>query len=300
MESSHQANKITGRLLLVLMFVLLGYAALTHYSSFMVRNLAAHRDADIQIFIATKPAMTVAYNPINQKAHITVLSPEETDPSKQMRCISGQRCVPHHVPGRFFNPKETRREPFWEQFKQNLTSWRYDPLIIAQTMWSYLTALHEKRTNLSPAEFILLSLEMIKLEPSDFAITLPPPPKKRGRAKEPTPAPQVPAKTVQPAKDRPLILEIFNASGKKGLALELTQYLREKNQKGLLRVDVFSYENYPSIQETSWLEDYSGRMGDVKQLSHALGINAEIRTGTSANVMCDTRIIIGKDFTVPL
>jgi len=95
-------------------------------------------------------------------------------------------------------------------------------------------------------------------------------------------------------------VEIFNASGKKGLALELTQYLREKNQKGLLRVDVFQYENYPSIENTSWLEDYSGRLSDVKQLSRALGINEEIRTGTSVNVMCDTRIIIGKDFTMPL
>ena len=291
-----------GRLLLVLMFVLLGYATLTHWSYAIVQQLTAHRDGDVLLLIDTKPAMTVAYNPVTLKAHITVQSPQDTDISKKTRCGSDTRCIAGNMPGRFFTPKEIRRELYWEQFKQNLTSWRYNPLIVAQTVWSYLTALHEKRTNLSPAEFILLSLEVIKLEPSDFSITLPPPPKKRGRAKEPAPsaASQLPVKAVAPAKDRPLILEIFNASGKKGLALELTQYLRDKNQKGLLRVDVFSYENYPSIQETSWLEDYSGRMGDVKQLSHALGINEEIRTGTSSNVMCDTRIIIGKDFTIPL
>lgn len=295
MESSHQASKIMGRLLLGLTFVLLGYAALSHYSSPIVRRLAARSDREIQLFIGTQPAMVVSYNPSTRKAHLTVQEQQPCNATKK-------RCPSANQPNRFFIPAQTNRELFWEHFKQNLISWRYNPLLAGQTGWNYLTAWHEKRTNLSPAEFILLALEMTQLEPSDFTIKLPPVSKKRGARKATPPAaePEQPQKTSLSQQDRPLILEIFNASGKRGVALELTQYLRNQNEKGLLRVDVFNYENYPSIEETSWLEDYSGRLMDVKQLSHSLGINSEIRTGTTPNVMCDTRIIVGKDFKMPL
>ena len=96
------------------------------------------------------------------------------------------------------------------------------------------------------------------------------------------------------------VAEVLNASGRKGLALELTQYLREQNTRGLLRVDVLQYDNYPTIQETSWLEDYAGRPLQLKQLGSALGIHGEIRAGNTPNVICDTRIILGKDFKMPL
>jgi hypothetical protein len=95
-------------------------------------------------------------------------------------------------------------------------------------------------------------------------------------------------------------VEILNASGQKGLASELTQYLREQNEKGLLRVDVWQYDNYPTPQPTSWIEDYSGRQIQVKQLGTTIGITGEIRVGTTPNVLCDTRIILGKDFKMPL
>ena len=101
-------------------------------------------------------------------------------------------------------------------------------------------------------------------------------------------------------KDRPIVVEIFNASGKRGLALALTQYLREQNEKGLLRVDVLQYDNYPSYQEQSFIVDYSGRLVQVKQLSLAIGINSEIKSENAANAICDTRIVLGKDFEMPL
>ena len=235
--------------------------------------------------------MLVSYNPAILKARLTV---EDT------ACNPKKTTCEKIETAKFFTPTETDRSAFWEQFKTGLTQWRFNPFLVGQTAWAYLTARHEKRTNLSPAEFILLALEMIKLEPTDFTVKLPPPQQRNARKQSPAIVPDMPVKTSLTSQDRPLILEIFNASGKRGIALELTQYLREQNAKGLLRVDVFQYENYPSIQDTSWLEDYSGRVADVKQLGHALGINTEIRAGTAANVMCDTRIIIGKDFTMPL
>ncbi len=293
MESPHQANQAIGRLLLAFFFLLLGWASLNQYTSSIVRKLTTHADNAVEISLRTKPGMVISYNPATSKALVTV---ENTN------CNPKKSDCSQPLPSKFFAPKQKSRELFWEDFKQNLISWRYNPLLAIQVCWDYLTALHEKRTNLAPAEFILLSLEMMKLEPSDFAVKFPVTAKKRQNHKTPPPiaAPTAPKKAALTVRDRPLILEIFNASGKKGVAQELTQYLREQNEKGLLRVDVFQYENYPSIEKESWLEDYSGRLADVKQLGHALGINSEIRTGTAANVMCDTRIIIGKDFDMPL
>ena len=282
-----------GRLLLVVTLLLLAYAALSQYTSPLIKKLAAHADAPIQISLRTKPGMVASYNPATLKAHFIV---------EDMNCNPKKTNCDVALPAKFFIPKQTNRELFWEHFKQGLLSWRYNPLLALQTGWGYLTALHEKRTNLTPPEFILLVLELTKLEPSDFSVKFPPAPQKRGARKEPAAS-----QATSPAKkqaltlqNRPLMVEIFNASGKRGVALELTQYLREQNEKGILRIDVFNYENYPSLEQTSWLEDYSGRLTDVKQLSHALGINEEIRTGSAQNVMCDTRIIIGKDFTMPL
>lgn len=293
MEPSHQANKIIGRLLLVGLLGVVGLAFFTQITSDIVRQLTLRSDEALQITLRTKPTMVASYNPAQLKARLTV---EDTSCNpKKTNCDLAETA-------RFFTPKEANREQFWETFKTGLISWRYNPLLVTQVIWAYVTALHEKRTNLTPAEFSLLALEMMKLEPTDFTVKLPPPPKKRGNRKEPVPAvvPDFPDQKAPIKSNRPLILEIFNASGKRGLAQELTQYLRAQNEKGLLRVDVFQYENYPSVQEESWLEDYSGRVADVKQLGHTLGINSEIRAGNSANVMCDTRIIIGKDFTVPL
>ena len=293
MEPSHQANKLIGRLLLVMMLALLVLAFWAQRSSSIVQQVSARADENIHITLRTKPSMLVSYNPATLKARLTV---------EDSNCNPKKTTCEKIETAKFFAPTETNRIQFWEQFKNGLTQWRFDPFLALQTTWAYLTALHEKRTNLSPAEFILLAFEMMKLEPSDFTVKLPPPAKKRGSRKEPVPAvvPEMPAKASLSVQDRPLILEIFNASGKKGIAQELTQYLRAQNEKGLLRVDVFQYENYPSIQEASWLEDYSGRLADVKQLGHTLGINTEIRAGTATNVMCDTRIIIGKDFNMPL
>ena len=295
MEPSYKASKLIGRLLLVAMLALLVWAFFAQRSSQLVQTLTAHADKPVEITVRTKPQMQVTYNPSSGKAHITV---EDTT------CNPKKTTCPAFESARFFTPRQTVRETFWDDFKYGLTTWRYNPVFALRAAWAYLTALHEKRTNLTPAEFMLLGLEMLKLEPTDFSVTLPveTTSKKRGLRKEPVPAivPEFSDKSPLSRRDRPLIVEIFNASGKKGLAAELTQYLREQNEKGFLRVDAFQYENYPTIQEHSWLEDYSGRLTDVKQLGHALGINAEIRTGTTPNVMCETRIIIGKDFVMPL
>lgn len=294
MESSHKARKIIGRCLLWLLLLALGWAVTAQLSSPAIKILSEHQDKSVDVLFQTSPAMLISYNPSFKKALITV---------QGKKCTAApQQCFPKT---KFFIPREQNRPLFWENFKDTLARWRYNPLLTGRALWGYLTAWHERRTNLSAAEFILLGLELTQLQANDFAIkdNTESTNKRKNRRQEAEldgPPPPVADKAPLAVEDRPIIVEVLNASGQRGLALELTQYLREQNAKGLLRVDVLQYDNYPSTQETSWLEDYSGRQIQLKQLGNAIGINGEIHVGTAPNVFCDTRIILGKDFKMPL
>ena len=254
-------------------------------------QILTNREKDlIHLSVLTSPAMDISYNPSTRQATVSVRA---------------DKCHPHDCKplnrAKFFTPEITEREQAWDIFKNALNTWRYNPLIIGQTVWEYITAWHDKRTDLTPAEFTLIALELTQLEAADFALKLPPSSKRARKTKPQLPvAPLVEDMAPLAQKDRPIVVEILNASGQRGLALKLTQFLREQNAKGLLRVDVLQYDNYPTLQDTSSIVDYSGRLVQVKQLSRAVGINGEIKTDSSPNAICDTRIILGKDFEMPL
>lgn len=303
MEPSYQARKITDRLLLLTLLAATAGAAVTQFASPLAMNLAGGRKSPVEVVVLTEPAMFISYTPQTRKASVRVLSNKLHQKSPRERAkklLQTEHISAQNI--KFFEPAQTNRDRFWNGFKHALTSWRYNPFLAAGAGWNYLSAYHRRRTDLSPSEFALLALELTQLEPSDFAVTFPPRKKRSSRKAEPVPAvvPEIIDMAPRAEKDRPIIVEVLNASGRKGLALELTQYLREQNEKGLLRVDVLQYDNYPTAQETSWLENYSGRMVQVKQLGQAVGLNGEIRTGSAPNVICDTRVILGKDFRMPL
>ncbi|MCQ2410875.1 MAG: LytR C-terminal domain-containing protein [Elusimicrobiaceae bacterium] len=291
MESPHKTRKIIERGLIILALLLLGWAGFARYTSGLVKTLSLRQEQDVLVTVGTSPAMEFTYNPAFQKVRVTVQDKKCKGPV--------QKCFPQ---GKFFIPRQSSYPLFWEDFKHTLSSWRYNPLLALRTGWSYLTAYHERRTNHTPAEFWLHSLELAQLQTNDFTLKEPIKNQKNKRRTAEPDGPPAPVADKAPlaVQDRPIIAEVLNASGRKGLALELTQYLREQNTKGLLRVDVLQYDNYPTLQETSWLEDYSGRQIQLKQLGNAIGINGEIRAGTTPNVICDTRIILGKDFKMPL
>ena len=84
-------------------------------------------------------------------------------------------------------------------------------------------------------------------------------------------------------------------------AQELTQFLREQSQKGLLNVDVLQYDNYPGEkQKQTRIIDFTGRRTYLKQVSTAIGVNNEIVSEKQDTAICDARIIIGEDFRQPM
>jgi hypothetical protein len=253
--------------------------------------------------------MTAVYNPKNRKAVLTSVKRRKTaeDPAVdaadlfQVAGISAR-------PVRYYVPLEKKRDDYWLQFKNDLTRWRTEPYIAARVVWDYLQALHDKRTNLKPAEFLLLALDGTRLELTDFTVnnvTEETKNKKKNSKSSEVPADSIlpPVKDRAPlaVEDRPLVLEVLNASGVKGAALDLTQYLRDKTQKGLLNVDVLQYDNFPGGRQTkTQIIDFTGRRTHLKQLSTAIGINSEIISEKQDTAMFDARIIIGEDFKQPL
>ncbi len=298
MESSYQTRKIIGRLLLLAALALLAGSFWSDYTSSMIHRLVNHAADPVRVVVFTKPAMLFSYIPATRKARVT-LGTSQCSIENKNTCFNGEYDA-------FFIPQEKDQHSFWTQFGNHLEQWRFTPKSVWIYIQAYVNALVQKRTNLRPSEFLLLSKELIELTRIDFAIEYPVSTKKKQKSskiKEEKAQPDEKPEVVLPntaTDEKPLVVEVLNASGKKGLALSVTQYLREQNAKGLLRIDVLQYDNYPSVQEKSFIVDYSGRQVQVSQTSQALGIRGEIRSEASTTAICDTRIILGKDFKMPL
>lgn len=296
MEPSYKTRKIIGRLVVLLALLLLGAGFWAHYTSPLAQPLTSRSQDPIRLIVFTKPAMLLTYTPATRKARITLAS-KKCSVENQSACFNQSYQV-------YFTPTDTDQHAFWTQFATGLEHWRFTPKTVWTYVRAYINALVQKRTNLRPGDFLLLSKELIELTRTDFAVEYPDTSKKKKATKEKIdPVVQERPEVSLPyanSEEKPLVLEVLNASGQKGLALTVTQYLREQNTKGLLRVDVINYDNYPSLQDTSFITDYSGRLVQVTQVSHALGLSKEIRSEKSTTAICDTRIVLGKDFKMPL
>ena len=306
MESSHKMRQIIGKVLLFSLLLLTGLAAYVQFASATVSSLAKKEDILLHTVILTQPGMTVSYNPSSRKVILNTVKrkklPKDTvENARDLLAKSGLQAANL----KYYLPKTNKRDEYWELFKYNLAQWHYNPIIILQVAWDYVSALHDKRTNLNPAEFWLYSLALTRLEITDFNVKNTDTKAKKKKSSKQAPKDYIPAHVVDLAplavENRPLLVEILNASGKKGVAGDLAQYLRDKYQKGLLMVDVLNYDNYPGgRQKETYIIDYSGRLNQVKQLSTAIGLHNEIVSEKQAHAIYDAHIIIGEDFKQPL
>lgn len=294
MEPSYQTRKIAPRWLLWVLLIVTGLAGWSQFSSPFAKNLAAQADEDIYFAVITSPATLIRYNPHQEKAWVREI------PCKNCKTPTPKTFgLEEDTPFKYYVPQNNDSQTVWENFKTLLESWRYNPLPLAVLPVDYVRARFSKRTSLNLADATLLAAELSKLERNDFTLQIESPRAKRKPAAQEA-LPPVEDRAPLAVEDRPIVVEVLNASGKRGLALALTQYLRDQNAKGLLRVDVLQYDNYPGgYLEQTRVVDYSGRLMQVKQLSTAIGCRQEIRSEPRGNAICDTRIILGKDFEMP-
>ena len=295
MEPSYKTRKIIGRVLALCCAAGLAAAFYAFCTDPVLQHLSARQDTPLTVAFFTRPAMRFTYNPSTRKAVVQVAN-SKCGATGENVCFGGEFDL-------FFIPQDTPQNTFWTQFKEDLSSWRFNPAPLGMYLDGYANALVQRRTNINPAQLAALSLELAELTASDFAVEQPDPKKKKSKKADSAPAqtaPLVPSASA-PQTDQPLKVVILNASGKRGLAENLKQYLRAQYAKGLLQVDVYDTGNYPTPQDHSFIEDYSGRLVQVTQISRAIGITGEIHSqNPTGELYYDSRIVLGKDFKMPL
>jgi hypothetical protein len=92
-----------------------------------------------------------------------------------------------------------------------------------------------------------------------------------------------------PDKQVPVRVQVFNASSRKGMALEITDLLRKK------QFDVIDWGNYAAPQKKSIIIDRVGNLPAAQKIAKILNID-EIITRYDSRVMVDVTVIIGEDY----
>ena len=297
MERDYLKKQLKLRLIVYCALAILLYGAAAQFNT-SVHGLIKRSDEPVKVLLLSSPPIFIAYNPEFKKAVVNNLPNTKKALSAQeilqKAKIEQDKVIIIDIRGQ-------KRIEFWENFKNNLQSWQKKPYIIFQYLYAYIKLKCEGKTDLSFGDFILISTELSTLQPSDFAVQNPLVDKiiKGRKQQEAAISITTDIKPNQTAKG-PLIVEVLNASGKNGLAGEVTKFLRERNNSGILNVDVISYGNYPELLERSQILDNSSRLLDIQQTAYQLGLeDHEIFTHRDKNAISDVKIVLGKDFVLP-
>lgn len=297
MERDYLKKQLKIRLVIYCALAILLYGAAAQYNS-AVPSLIKRSEEPVKLLLLSSPPIFIAYNPKFKKAVVNNLPNTKKELSAQ-DILQRAKIDPEKVV--VIDLRPSKRIAFWDKFKSDLQSWQKKPYIILQYFYAFIKLKCAGKTDLSFGDFILISTELSTLQPSDFAVQNPMVDKIiKGRKQQET-AINITTniKPNQTAKG-PLIIEVLNASGENGLAGEVTKFLREKNNSGILNVDVISYGNYPEILERSQILDNSSRLLDIQQTAYQLGLeDHEIFTHRDKNSISDVKIVLGKDFSLP-
>ena len=87
-------------------------------------------------------------------------------------------------------------------------------------------------------------------------------------------------------------VNVWNASGRMGLALEVARWLRSKG------FDVVEWGNFHEIQPTSRVVDRSGRFDPARSVADCLGVSSLV-SDMDASLRTDVDVVVGRDFVFP-
>ncbi|MBI4423755.1 MAG: LytR C-terminal domain-containing protein [Elusimicrobia bacterium] len=142
------------------------------------------------------------------------------------------------------------------------------------------------RRVLGAYDLVLLALEGYRLPLSELRLSTLPAPALRARLLEALAAPAEPA--AEPAALR---VEVLNASGESGIALQATKVLR------WLRVDVMDFGNAPTAVDETRFIDRLGRPQDARRVAALLGCpDAEFWTRLEPDAAAPVAAVLGRDF----
>jgi len=295
MEQPHtpHAGERLGRIILGAAFLLAVFAVVAQLRSDFSRSVA--RGATVSVAVLTAPPVVLVYNSRDGKAELRPVR-NETDPSatNAMRAAAALEAAGIRVSGAqrifYFRPQpELDRQTAWDNLKNWLNGWRSNPGLLPGFFGGYLAARASGNCNIPLFDFIAAALEATRLEVADFMIN---PSRVSAASAMPDTEPEVRA-----APSGPLVLEVLNATGRKGAAALVTRYLRDMSDRGVQRLDVLRFDNYRSTEAKSRILDHSGRIEDIGRLARNMGLpSAEIVAEKRKISTSDATVILGADY----
>ena len=287
------------RLLLYSIIALLVYGVCAYFFTPQIKLLSKAEDTSVNFLVLTKEPLFISYNPKLNKAVVNVLNLSQKD----LKNMSFLKKPPFDKEDYFFlQPKEQNSNAFWNSFKTSLYSWPYKPYLIFGYFYDYFDLKYHKQTNINFATFLMISWKLSSMKPADFILKTYEKPKNKKMAKKASALQLTFGKDISREKqeNKILIIEIFNATEQKGLAAALTNYLRDLNNQGVLKVDVINYGSYPVMLEETLIIDTAGRMESLKEILLKIGLDTkEINTSSDKSPISEAKIILGKDFIMP-
>lgn len=287
------------RLLIYPMVGLFLYGVFACFFTPQIKPLSKNEDTSVNILITTTEPLFISYNPKENQAVVNVLNVSQKDFADNSFLNKPPLNKQVYLT---IQPKEQNAGIFWDKFKKNLYSWTNRPYLIIGYFYDYFNLKYHKKTDINFATFLMLSWKLSTMQPADFIIKTYEKQKNKKTKKYVQQAQITLGKDISKNKqeDKTLVIEILNASGQKGIAGTLTNYLRDLNNQGIIKVDVIDYRNYPTILEETQVIDTSGRMKTLKGILLKIGLDTkEIHTSSDKNAISEATIILGKDFNMP-
>lgn len=287
------------RLILYPIIAILLYGICAYFFTPQIKLLSNNVDTSVNILVLTKEPLFISYNPKLNKAVVNNLNIAKKDLKDNKFLTYPPFDKKDYL---LLTPKQNDRTLFWQEFKHNLHSWSYKPYIIFGYLYDYAYLRFHNKTDINLATFIMFSWKLSSMTPADFILKNYEKPKnKKTKSKEEENKITL-GKDISQEKqeDKILVIEIFNATDRKGLAAALTNYLRELNNQGVLKVDVIDYKSYPVMLDETQVIDTAGRMESLKELLLKIGLDTqEINTSSDKSPISEAKIILGKDFIMP-
>ena len=102
-------------------------------------------------------------------------------------------------------------------------------------------------------------------------------------------------KFIQPIQPQAEVVRVnvWNASGQRNLAYELTRYLRRSGY------DVVDWGTYAARQVTSRIIDRRGKIGNAQAIASELGVE-NVHSEPALNALVDVEVVVGEDFHPPV
>ena len=299
MERNYLKRQLSLRLVIYTAIAILLYGAAAQYHT-AVAGLATKQKQPVNVLVMSNPPLFIVYNPQFKKAIVNNI-PFNKKGYETQEIISKANLQQEQVI--IININRTQRTVFWDKFNDDLRNWRKKPYLIFKYIYAYFDMLYKKQIGISFGDYLLIGLELAKLQPSDFAVQNPLAEKVR-KGKKQKAAPLTITTEIKPdiKTQKPLEIEVLNASGKKGLAAQVTKLLREMANEDIINVDVIESKNYNEFLDNTRIIDHTSgtRILEIKQTIYQLGLDTSpINRQEDKNAIADVKIILGKDFVLP-